>query len=200
MAITQLSNSFLVETVKPIIGTLANTNTPNCLKQAKLTSASVILPGQPVVALVSTANVNPNGARGFNPNTQEITKVATTTNTGKNETAVCGFMIVNSTDKVIGGGVGVAQTGDFVNYAPLGEGALVWLEVASNNQTGFKTNLDANTPITIDSTHGGVKVGADSDILVGAKIVQSLTNCQKIAQKGSIYTLVDCVGVLVQLN
>lgn len=200
MAIVPLQNSFLNETVRPIIGSYANTMEPNCLKQAKLSSDDTILPGQPIVVLVATPTPVTNGARGFNPNSQVITKVATTTNTGANDTAVCGFMGINSTDAVIGSGVGVAQIGDIVNYAPLGQGALIWLEVASQNESAFKANLDANVALTIDATNGGVKVGSGGDVLVGAKLIQGLTNCQKIVKSGSDYVLQNCYGVLVQLD
>lgn len=200
MAIAQMQNPFLTNSVRPIIGTLDNRQAPNCLHQAKITASNVILPGEPIVVLASTATPNQDGASGFNPNTQTITAKATTTNTGANSTAICGFMITNATDRVIGAGVAVAQQGDIVNYAPLGGGAYVWLEVASQNLSDFKTNLDTNTALTIDASNGGVKVGAGADIIVGAKLVQSLTNCQKIKESGGIYVLENCVGVLVKLG
>lgn len=187
----------LSETDYPIIGSLANAMQPNCLKMALNNSAGQLYPGDPVAVLVSKTGDKIYGAnQGFNPNTQTITKKATTTNTGANDTAVCGFMTFNAVDRVVDGGVPLPANGELLNYAPLGQGALIWLEVSSQNQAGFQTNLDTNIAITIDAVNGGVKVGSDADILVGAKLIQGLTKCRKVSANGIEMT----VGVLVQLS
>lgn len=188
----------LSETDLPIIGSLANAMEPNCLKMALNNSDTQLYAGDPVVVLVAKTGDKPHGANyGVNPNTQTITKKATTTtNTGGNNTAVCGFMTFNAVDRVADGGVPLPVKGELVNYAPLGMGVLIWLEVAQQNQSVFQANLDTNVALTIDSTNGGVKVGSGADILVGAKLIQGLTKCRKVSSSGIVETL----GVLVQLD
>lgn len=187
----------LSETDLPIIGSLANAMEPNCLKMALNNSSDQLYAGDPVAVLVTKTGDKIYGANhGVNPNTQTITKKATTTNTGANDTAVCGFMTFNAVDRVADGGVPLPVKGELVNYAPLGMGVLIWLEVASDNQAGFQANLDTNVALTIDSVNGGVKVGSGADILVGAKLVQGLTKCRKVSANG----IEDAVGVLVQLD
>lgn len=201
MAVIGNPIGFLNSSAKPIIGTLANFWQANCLKQAKITTATQLVAGDPLVVLVSQANQSSNPIGGLNPFNQSITAKATTATGGANTTDCCGFLIVNSNDLVTTGGVGLPYQGQVCMYAPLGEGAVIWLEVASQNLAGFNTNLDANTAITIDGTNGGVKVsGGGADVLVGAKIVQGVVDCQKISVVGGTATLVDCKGIMVQLS
>ena len=192
---------FLDTSATPIVGSVANFFEPNCLKQAQITTTTQLVAGDPLVVLVSQANQKNGEIDGLNPQNQSITAKATTTATGgANSTNVCGFMIINSNDKVTTGGVGVPSQGQICLYAPLGQGAVIWLEVAQQNLTGFNTNLDTNTQITIDSTNGGVKVGSGADVLAGAKVIQGVTNAQKISVTGGTPKLVSCKAILVQLS
>ena len=200
MAVIGNPIGFLNSSAKPIIGTLANAFQANCLKQAKITTATQLVAGDPLVVLVSQANQSSNPIGGLNPFNQSITAKATTATGGKASTDCCGFLIVNSNDLVTTGGVGLPYQGQVCMYAPLGQGALIWLEVAQQNLAGFNTNLDTNTALTIDSANGGVKVGTGADILVGAKIAQGVVDCQKVSIVGGTATLVDCKGILVQLS
>lgn len=191
---------FLDTSAKPIIGTLANFYQANCLKQAQITTATQLVAGDPIVALVSQANQKAGAMDGLNPNNQVISAKATTATGGANSTDVCGFLVVNSNDLVTTGGVGLPYKGQVCLYAPLGMGAVVWLEVAQANLTGFNTNLDTNVALTIDTTNGGIKVGTGTDKIVGMRLIQGVVDCQKITVSGGIGKLVDCKGVLVQLS
>lgn len=191
---------FLDTSATPIVGSVANFFEPNCLKQAQITASAQLVAGDPVVVLVSQANAQKGEIDGLNPQNQSITAKATTATGGANTTNVCGFMIINSNDKVTTGGVGVPSQGQICLYAPLGQGAVIWLEVAQQNLAGFNTNLDTNTAIAIDSVNGGVKVGSGSDVLAGAKVIQGVTNAQKIAVTGGTPKLVSCKAILVQLS
>ena len=196
---------FLDTSATPIVGSVANFFEPNCLKQAQITTDTQLVAGDPLVVLVSQAKAQQAKAQngeidGLNPQNQSITAKATTATSGVNTTNVCGFMIINSNDKVTTGGVGVPSQGQICLYAPLGQGAVIWLEVATQNLTGFNTNLDTNTPITIDSVNGGVKVGSAPDVLAGAKVIQGVTNAQKIAVTNGKPKLVSCKAILVQLS
>lgn len=192
---------FLDTSATPIVGSLANFFEPNCLKQAQITTDTQLVAGDPLVVLVSQANAQKGEIDGLNPQNQSITAKATTNATsGANTTNVCGFMIINSNDKVTTGGVGVPSKGQICLYAPLGQGAVIWLEVAQQNLTAFNKNLDTNTQITIDSTNGGVKVGSGADVLEGAKVIQGVTNAQKISVTSGTPKLVPCKAILVQLS
>lgn len=191
---------FLDTSATPIVGSVANFFEPNCLKQAQITASDQLVAGDPVVVLVSQANAKKGEIDGLNPQNQTITKKATTATSGANSTNVCGFMIINSNDKVTTGGVGIPSQGQICLYAPLGQGAVIWLEVAQKNLEGFNTNLDTNTAITIDSANGGVKVGSGTDVLAGAKVIQGVTNAQKIDVTSGTPKLVSCKAILVQLS
>lgn len=191
---------FLDTSATPIVGSVANFFEPNCLKQAQIATATQLVAGDPLVVLVSQANAQMGEIDGLNPQNQSITAKATTSTSGANSTNACGFMIINSNDKVTTGGVGVPSQGQICLYAPLGQGALIWLEVAQQNLAGFNTNLDTNTAITIDSVNGGVKVGTGSDVLAGAKVIQGVTNAQKISLASGTPSLVPCKAILVQLS
>lgn len=187
-------------TALPIVGSCVNYDVPNCLKTAVYESTAQLVAGDPLVVEVSKASQSSDPLNGWNPGYQRITKKATTATSGANTTNVCGFLIVNSNDRVVSGGVGVPVQGNSVMYAPLGQGALIWLEVASNNVAGFNKVLDTNTPITIDSANGGVKVGSGTDILTGAKVIQGVTDALKIKQANGSYSLTACKAILVQLS
>lgn len=191
---------FLDTSATPIVGSVANFFEPNCLKQAQITTTTQLVAGDPLVVLVSQANAQKGEIDGLNPQNQSITAKATTATSGANSTNVCGFMIINSNDKVTTGGVGIPSKGQICLYAPLGQGAVIWLEVASQNLTAFNASLDTNTQITIDSTNGGVKVGSGSDVLAGAKVIQGVTNAQKISVANGTPKLVSCKAILVQLS
>lgn len=191
---------FLDTSATPIVGSVANFFQPNCLKQAQIATATQLVAGDPLVVLVSQANAQMGEIDGLNPQNQSITAKATTSTGGANSTNVCGFMIINSNDKVTTGGVGVPSQGQICLYAPLGQGAVIWLEVAQQNLAGFNTNLDTNTAITIDSVNGGVKVGTGTDVLAGAKVIQGVTNAQKIDVTSGTPKLVSCKAILVQLS
>lgn len=191
---------FMDSSAKPIIGTLANIFQANCLKQAKITTATPLVAGDPIVALVSQASAKTGAMDGLNPNNQVISAKATTATGGANSTDVCGFLVVNSNDIVKTGGVGLPYQGQVCLYAPLGMGAVMWLEVASQNLGGFNNNLDTNVALTIDSTNGGIKVGTGADDIVGMRLIQGVVDCQKITISNGIGKLVDCKGILVQLS
>ena len=191
---------FLDTSATPIVGSVANFFQPNCLKQAQISTATQLVAGDPLVVLVSQANAQMGEIDGLNPQNQSITAKATTATSGANSTNVCGFMIINSNDKVTTGGVGVPSKGQICLYAPLGQGAVIWLEVAQQNLAGFNVSLDTNTAITIDSTNGGVKVGSGTDVLAGAKVIQGVTNAQKIDVTSGTPKLVSCKAILVQLS
>lgn len=191
---------FLDTSATPIVGSVANFFEPNCLKQAQITTATQLVAGDPLVVLVSQANAQMGEIDGLNPQNQAITAKATTATGGANSTNVCGFMIINSNDKVTTGGVGVPSQGQICLYAPLGQGAVIWLEVAEQNLSGFNTNLDTNTAITIDPTNGGVMVGTGTNVLAGAKVIQGVTNAQKISVASGTPALVPCKAILVQLS
>lgn len=191
---------FLDSSSKPIIGTLANFFQANCLKQAQITTDTQLVAGDPIVALVSKANQSAGAMDGLNPNNQTISAKATTVTGGSASTNVCGFLIVNSNDKVSTGGVGLPYQGQVCLYAPLGMGAVIWLEVASQNLGDFNKNLDTNTSLTIDTANGGIKVGTGADDIVGMRLIQGVVDCQKIVVSDGIGKLVDCKGILVQLS
>lgn len=191
---------FLDTSVKPIIGTLANFFQANCLKQAQITTATQLLAGDPIVAFVSQANQASGAISGLNPNNQTISAKATTVTGGSNATNVCGFLVVNSNDLVTTGGVGLPYQGQVCLYAPLGMGAVIWLEVVSDNLNGFNTTLDTNVSLTIDTANGGIKVGTGADDIVGMRLIQGVVDCQKITVDNGIGKLVDCKGILVQLS
>lgn len=191
---------FLDTSAKPIIGTLANFYQANCLKQAQITTAAQLVAGDPIVALVSQANQKAGAMDGLNPNNQVISAKATTVTGGSASTNICGFMIVNSNDLVKTGGVGLPYQGQVCLYAPLGMGAVVWLEVAQQNLTSFNANLDTNVSLTIDTTNGGIKLGSGTDDIVGMRLIQGVVDCQKITVSNGIGKLVDCKGILVQLS
>lgn len=191
---------FLDTSAKPIIGTLANFFQANCLKQAQITTATQLVAGDPIVALVSQANQKSGAMDGLNPNNQVISAKATTVTSGPNSTDVCGFLIVNSNDVVTTGGVGLPYQGQVCLYAPLGMGAVVWLEVARQNLTDFNKDLDTNVSLTIDTTNGGIKLGSGTDDIVGMRLIQGVVDCQKITVSNGIGKLVDCKGILVQLS
>lgn len=191
---------FLDTSATPIVGSVANFFEPNCLKQAQISTATQLVAGDPLVVLVSQAKAQMGEIDGLNPQNQSITAKATTATSGANTTNVCGFMIINSNDKVTTGGVGVPSQGQICLYAPLGQGAVIWLEVAQQNLSGFNVSLDTNTAITIDSANGGVKVGSGSDVLAGAKVIQGVTNAQKIDITSGTPKLVSCKAILVQLS
>lgn len=191
---------FLDSSAKPIIGTLANFYQANCLKQAQITTATQLVAGDPVVTLVSQTNQKSGAMDGLNPNNQRISAKATTVTGGNASTNVCGFLIVNSNDVVTTGGVGLPYQGQVCLYAPLGMGAVVWLEVAQQNLTDFNKDLDTNVVLTIDSASGGIKVGTGADNIVGMRLIQGVVDCQKITVSGGIGKLVDCKGILVQLS
>lgn len=191
---------FLDTSATPIVGSVANFFEPNCLKQAQITTDTQLVAGDPLVVLVSQADAQKGEIDGLNPQNQSITAKATTATGGANSTNVCGFMIINSNDKVTTGGVGIPSKGQICLYAPLGQGAVIWLEVAQQNLAEFNVSLDANTAITIDSTNGGVKVGSGTDVLAGAKVIQGVTNAQKISVTGGTPKLVSCKAILVQLS
>lgn len=190
---------FLDTSATPIVGSVANFFQANSLRQAQVTTATQLVAGDPIVVLVSQASQAMGEIDGLNPQNQSITAKATTTTGGANSTNVCGFMVINSNDKVVTGGVGVPTQGQICLYAPLGSGAVVWLEVAQDNLAGFNTNLDTNTAITIDSTNGGVKVGSGADVLAGATILQGVTNAQKVSIQSGTPTLVPCKAILARL-
>lgn len=201
MAVIGNPVGFQNTSAKPIVGSLANFFQPNCLKQAQISTATQLVAGDPLVVLVSKASLSSGAMDGFNPNSQWITAKATTATGGANTTNCCGFLVINSNDLVTTGGVGIPYEGQNCLYAPLGEGAVIWLEVASQNLSGFNTNLDTNTAITIDSTNGGVKVsGGGGDVLAGAKVIQGVVDAQKISVSGGVATLVDCKAIMVQLS
>lgn len=191
---------FLDTSATPIVGSVANFFQPNCLKQAQISTDTQLVAGDPLVVLVSQANAQMGEIDGLNPQNQSITAKATTATSGANSTNVCGFMIINSNDTVTTGGVGVPSKGQICLYAPLGQGAVIWLEVAKQNLAGFNVSLDTNTAITIDSTNGGVKVGTGADVLAGAKVIQGVTNAQKIDVTSGTPKLVSCKAILVQLS
>lgn len=191
---------FLDTSAKPIIGTLANFYQANCLKQAQITTATQLVAGDAIVAFVSQANQKSGAMDGLNPNNQTISAKATTVTGGSNATNVCGFLVVNSNDVVTTGGVGLPYKGQVCLYAPLGMGAVIWLEVASQNLGDFNKNLDTNVALTIDTTNGGVKLGSGADNIVGMRLIQGVVDCQKITVSGGIGKLVDCKGILVQLS
>ena len=191
---------FLDTSATPIIGTVANAFQANCLKQAVNNCAAQLVAGDPIVVLASQSTLPLGEIDKLNPFNQSITAKATTATGGANSTNVCGFMITNSNDLVETGGVGVPYKGQICLYAPLGMGAMIWLEVAAQNKAGFQTNLDTNVSLTIDSTNGGVKVGSAPDVLPGLRLVSGLINCQKISTTSGTPSLVSCLGVLVQLS
>lgn len=191
---------FLDTSAKPIIGTLANFYQANCLKQAQITTATQLVAGDAIVALVSQANQKSGAMDGLNPNNQVISAKATTATGGANSTNVCGFLVVNSNDVVTTGGVGLPYKGQVCLYAPLGMGAVVWLEVARQNLASFNKDLDTNVSLTIDTTNGGIKLGSGADDIVGMRLIQGVVDCQKITVSNGIGKLVDCKGVLVQLS
>ena len=191
---------FLDTSATPIVGSVANFFQPNCLKQAQISTATQLVAGDPLVVLVSQAKAQMGEIDGLNPQNQSITAKATTATSGANITNVCGFMIINSNDKVTTGGVGVPSKGQICLYAPLGQGAVIWLEVAQQNLAGFNVSLDTNTAITIDSTNGGVKVGSGTDVLAGAKVIQGVTNAQKIDVTSGTPKIVSSKAILVHLS
>lgn len=191
---------FLDSSAKPIIGTLANFYQANCLKQAQITTATQLVAGDPIVTLVSQANQKAGAMDGLNPNNQRISAKATTVTGGSNSTNVCGFLIVNSNDVVTTGGVGLPYQGQVCLYAPLGMGAVIWLEVAQQNLGDFNKDLDTNVSLTIDTTNGGIKLGSGADDIVGMRLIQGVVDCQKITVSNGIGKLVDCKGILVQLS
>lgn len=191
---------FLDSSAKPIIGTLANFYQANCLKQAQITTATQLVAGDPIVTLVSQANQKAGAMDGLNPNNQRISAKATTVTGGSATTNVCGFLIVNSNDVVTTGGVGLPYQGQVCLYAPLGMGAVIWLEVARQNLADFNKDLDTNVALTIDAANGGIKVGTGADNIVGMRLIQGVVDCQKITVSNGIGKLVDCKGILVQLS
>lgn len=196
----KFTGGFLGTSAKPLVGTLYSHPLDNSLKEATITTATQLVAGDPVVVLVAQASQPTGQLDGFNPDNQAISAKATTTNTGANSTACCGFLIVNSNDRVSTGGVGLPQKGQRAVYAPLGQGAIIWLEVASQNKTAFETNLDTNVALTIDTTNGGIKIGtAGGDEIKGAKLIQGLTQAKKIKVNGGIGELEDCLAIAVQL-
>ena len=195
----KFTGGFLGTSSKPLVGTLYSHPLENSLKEATITSTAQLVPGDPVVVLVAQASQPTGQLDKFNPDNQVITKKATTTNTGKNDTAACGFLIVNSNDRVSTGGVGLPQKGQRAVYAPLGQGAIIWLEVASANKSAFSANLDSNTALTIDTTNGGVKLANGADVLGGARLISGLIEGKKIVNNGGVGELADCLVVAVQL-
>lgn len=197
--IGKFTGGFLGNTAKPMVGTLYANRLPNSTKEVTINTDTQLVAGDPVVILVAQADKATGQIDGFNPDSSVVSAKATTTNTGSNSTACCGFLLVNSNDRVATGGVGLPVKGQRAEVAPLGEGAIVWLEVAEQNKTAFQTDLDSNTPLTIDATNGGVKVGSGTDIIAGAKLITGLTNAVKIKANGNVGELEDCFAVAVQL-
>lgn len=194
-----IKNGFIKSSAKPLVGTLYAHTLDNALKEALIKTATQLLPGDPVVSLVTQAGQATGQLDGFNPNSQEITAKATTVTGGAGSTDTCGFLLVNSNDRVKTGSVGIPEQGQRVVYAPLGQGAIVWLEIAELNKADFQTNNDANMPLTIDSTNGGLKKGTGTDVLKGAKIIQGLTDAVKIKINGGVAEITDCLAIAVQL-
>lgn len=199
----QLKNGFIKDSVKPLVGTLYNAQVlPNSLKEATLEVANLVA-GDPVAVLVTQANQATGQNEKYNPNNQVIKAKGTTITGGTGagaESDVSGFLLVNSNDVVETGGVGIPQQGQRVLYAPLGQGAIVWLEVHADNKTDFESNQNANVGLTIDSAKSGVKVATTADeTLSGAKLIHGLTDANKIVVTAGVAELKTCYAVAVQL-
>lgn len=199
-SIASISAGFKVDTALPFVGAVVNNEISGSVQSALNNSDAQLLPGDPVALTLPN---NTQGAlsalSGYNFNNVTITKKATTTNTGANNTAVCGFLALSSSDVALSqGNVPIPQKGMLTNVCALGRGAQMWLEVAQPNLTGFQTTLDTNVAITIDTTNGGVKVGSGTDILVGAKVISGVQNAQKIKEDNGYYKVVPCSAILVE--
>lgn len=194
----KITGGFVGSSAKPMVGTLYAHSLDNSLEEATITTATQLVAGDPVVALVTQASQPTGQLDKWNPDNRVISAKATTATGGANSTDVCGFLLVNSNDRVSTGGVGIPSKGQRAIFAPLGRGAIVWLEVASQNKAGFQANLDTNVGITIDTTNGGVKVETTTP-LKGAKVVCGLTEAVKIKFENGIGKLEDCYAVAVQL-
>lgn len=200
MFVGQVKNSFLGKSGKPLVGTCYSHNIENSLKEAVISTDTQLVAGDPVVVLVSQANQATGMLSGFNPDSQAITAKASTVTGGAGTTDICGFLLVNSNDRVLTGGVGIPSQNQRALYAPIGQGAIVWLEVASANFAGFQTSLSANAGITLDSTNGGIKVAGSTDTAIaGAKVITGLIEAQKIQVVNGVGSLVDCFAVAIQL-
>lgn len=200
MFLGQVKGNFLGTSALPLVGTLYSHCLENSLKEASINTSTQLVGGDPVVALVTQANQSTSQLEGFNPDSQVITAKASTVSGGAGTTDACGFLVVNSNDRVQTGGVGIPQNGQRVIYAPLGQGAIIWLEVAEANIPEMQTKNDANVGVTIDAANGGVKVASSTDTpLQGAKLISGLTQAKKINVTNGIGELVDCYAVAVQL-
>lgn len=199
-AIASINAGFKVDTALPFVGAVVNSEINGSVQSALNNSNVQLLPGDPVaLTLPNNTGKNLSALSGYNFNNLTITKKATTTNTGSNDTAVCGFLALSSSDVALSqGNVPVSQKGVLANVCVLGKGAQMWLEVASANASGFQTTLDTNTAITIDSVSGGVKVGTAPDILVGVRVISGLQNAQKIKEDSGAYKVVPCQAILVE--
>lgn len=186
-------------TARPIVG-LVDYRQANSLMEAQITTATQLVAGDPIVVLSAQASQSTQGLMGLNPTNRAITAKATTVTGGANSTNICGFMVWSNLGVVNGDGMPLYQQNQIVNYAPIGGGATIWLYVASQNQAGFQTSLDTNTLVTLDTTNGGVKVGSGSDVIVGATLIQGLTQAQRIVESGGSYVLQDCLAVQVKLG
>lgn len=194
-------SNFVNRTDLPLVGSVANASQANSLCQCIYNTDDALVAGDPVVALAAQAGANKYEMGGTNPINFSITKKATTVTGGAGTTDACGFCIVNSTDKPLpAGGFGVPYKGQMALFAPLGSGAMVWLEVHQDNVSDLQANLDANQQVTLDTTNGGIKKGSAGDALAGAKIMSNVVNGQKLVKEGEIYTIKPCNAILIKLG
>lgn len=201
-AIGKISGLFSNTSALPFVGFVVNEEIPASTTSALNNSSAQLLPGDPIVLTINNnSGKNLDMNQGYNYNNTIITKKATTATSGANSTNVCGFLAMSSSDVSLAqGSVPVPQQGVLTKVARLGAGAQMWLEVASQNVSGFQTTLDTNVSITIDSTNGGVKVGSGTDILAGAKVISGLQNAQKIALENGVYVIKPCTAILVEFK